>query len=107
MIVFLILTLSPLGAIDIISKTFCPSSRLTVVEKLPFAAGSITSSVESVMTITTALLADLPDTTKTLLLTTSSSLGLSTVKKTEGIGVGAGEAKEIVLLLLGVMVFVV
>lgn len=77
-----------------------------VVEKSPLLPGVITSSNESVITITTALLVDFPDMIKILLVTTSSSFGLSTVKKIDGAGVGEGEAKEITLVLEGVMVFV-
>jgi len=35
---------------------FCPSSRFIVVENIPFARGVMTSSEESVTTITTASL---------------------------------------------------
>ena len=55
--------------------------------------------------VITALLVVFPDITKILLLTTSSSFGLSTVKKIDGRGVGEGETIEIILLV-GATVFV-
>lgn len=98
--------LSPFGEIAITSRIFCPSLRLTVVEKSPFAEGVITSSEESVITVTTALLWVFPDMTKTLPLTTASSFGRSSVKEMVGGDVGAGEVKEIVLVLVLGTVFV-
>lgn len=106
MTVFVVVTLSPFGAIAITSKRFSPSSRLTVVEKSPVADGTITSSEEPVITVTTALLAVFPETINTLLLTTSSSVGWSNVKETDEEPVGVGVVREIVLVLVSGTVFV-
>lgn len=102
----MIVTLSPFGAIDIISITFSPLPIFTVVEKLPLAAGVITSSEEAVITVITALVEVFPDKAKTLLLTTSSSFGLSIVKNIEGIGVRVGETILTVFVFEGAIVFV-
>lgn len=106
MTVLLIEILSPFGAIAITSSTFWPSSRVIVVEKSPARVGVITSSEKSVITVITELVDVFPDMTRILLSTTSSSFGRSNVRKTEGIGVGVGDVKDTVFVLVGTIVFV-
>lgn len=77
-------------AIAVISITFDPLPKFTVVEKSPLRDGETTCSKLSEIITIVASGEDLPEILRVLLLTTLSSFGLIMLKKIEGFGVGVG-----------------
>ncbi len=86
----MIFVCSPLAAIAVISITFDPSFKLTVVEKSPLRDGETTSPKFLEITTIVASGTDFPEILRVLLLTTLSSFGLIMLKKIAGFGVGVG-----------------